>query len=368
MERYDEIFAALAAPFDRTEVLERVQHGHTFRWIQAYALRNRLDEILGAGRWRDDVWPANDGTGAYLCRITLTLPDGRETSRVGVGAPGQGESRAHPAKTAASDAFKRACEELGMARYLKGAGPSYGAAAAPPPPRRDRAAGLIRWAEEHGHSRRLQELCKARFGCTPPELGDESAVELYRLLEAATKVTPRQTTAPATGTNENGAPATLGWPHSGAALWAWCKNIEQAFQTSIIRAVFKQFVDGHGWPQSWKEWSPENVEEAAVHVAGLVAKLPGYAGQFDSHLPDLTRIKGDILARATELCKHLGKPSPTYADLVQCVTMRSAELAPQLGGECIAAGDWDGCEDVRLLVCVLRGLEADLKEAGSFTF
>jgi hypothetical protein len=118
--KYPEIFAALAAPFDSGEVKQRSEGGRTMRYITARTARNRLDDVIGPENWSDDPIPYMDGTGSFLCKLTITLPDGTKVTKSGVGG---GKARGNqagpsPPKDSESDAFKRAAEKFGIARYL----------------------------------------------------------------------------------------------------------------------------------------------------------------------------------------------------------------------------------------------------------
>jgi hypothetical protein len=96
--------------------------GKTWKYVNSATCLNRLDDACGPENWSHELTLMGE---IVHCRIAITLPSGRIISRSGMSAivrdkPGSDKSRtlADAVKEAASDAFKRACKYLGIARYL----------------------------------------------------------------------------------------------------------------------------------------------------------------------------------------------------------------------------------------------------------
>jgi hypothetical protein len=114
------ITAALAAPFDPREVRFRagpVRGGKALAlaYVDARAVQDRLDEVLGVTGWQDEYECLPDGS--VVCRLRLKLGPGWITKADVGGAsdqPDQGDRR----KAALSDALKRAAVKFGIGRYL----------------------------------------------------------------------------------------------------------------------------------------------------------------------------------------------------------------------------------------------------------
>ncbi|WP_240907324.1 Rad52/Rad22 family DNA repair protein [Paludisphaera rhizosphaerae] len=111
-----EFFAKLAFPFDPEQVKTRKQGNIELAYVTARTVMNRLDEVAGPWGW-EDRYERHDN--AWLCRLTLWLPDGSTLTKEGIG----GESRnmqdsSDVEKSGESDAFKRAAVKFGIGRYL----------------------------------------------------------------------------------------------------------------------------------------------------------------------------------------------------------------------------------------------------------
>jgi hypothetical protein len=96
--------------------------GKVWKYVNSAACLNRLDDACGPENWSHELTLMGE---IVHCRISITLPSGRIINRSGMSAivrdkPGAEKSRtlADATKEAASDAFKRACKYLGIARYL----------------------------------------------------------------------------------------------------------------------------------------------------------------------------------------------------------------------------------------------------------
>jgi len=57
MTQHPDLFAALAAPFESSEVKVRSQSGRQLHYITARTAMNRLDSVLGPENWYDEYFP-----------------------------------------------------------------------------------------------------------------------------------------------------------------------------------------------------------------------------------------------------------------------------------------------------------------------
>lgn len=114
---------ALAAPFDENDVKfkpgqhrenDKSQEGYELRamaYVDARAIMDRLDEIIGQENWQDDYRELPNGS--VECKISIRIGD-HWIHKTDIGTESDYESE----KGAYSDAFKRACVKLGLGRYL----------------------------------------------------------------------------------------------------------------------------------------------------------------------------------------------------------------------------------------------------------
>ena len=72
--KFPDLFAALAAPFDPSEVKQLPKGGKRVDFITARTVMNRLDEVLGPEGWWDHYIPAAN---SVLCQLSISLPDGQ---------------------------------------------------------------------------------------------------------------------------------------------------------------------------------------------------------------------------------------------------------------------------------------------------
>jgi hypothetical protein len=115
-----DIQRALAEPFDASDVQWKPQSISGSRalavaYIDARAVMDRLDEVLGAHGWQDDYAPLDDG--CVVCRLSLYVNDDWLTKQ-DVGAPSDQKDSGDRRKSAFSDALKRAAVKWGIGRYL----------------------------------------------------------------------------------------------------------------------------------------------------------------------------------------------------------------------------------------------------------
>jgi hypothetical protein len=138
--KFPEVFAALAAPFDPSDVKQRAMPGgKTAHYITARTAMNRLDDVLGPENWRDDYHPLEN---SVICRLTIRLPDGSEVTKCDAGGYAGMSDSGDDDKSGFSDSFKRAAAKWLVGRYLYNDGyprftddGSVPAEARPEPPR-----------------------------------------------------------------------------------------------------------------------------------------------------------------------------------------------------------------------------------------
>src|SRR5487761_128479 len=108
-----QILTQLKAEFPPEEVRSMSgPGGKTYAYIDARAVMDRLDEVVGPENWSTRFVPLPSG--ALVCELSvygITKADAGET---GLKMDDPNEA----AKAAASDAFKRAAVHFGIGRYL----------------------------------------------------------------------------------------------------------------------------------------------------------------------------------------------------------------------------------------------------------
>lgn len=111
---------ALAAPFSADEVKfkplsVRNNRALALAYVDARAIQDRLDAVLGAEAWQDEYESLPDG--AVICRLRLRLGSDWIT-KMDVGSPSGQPDSGDRRKAAFSDALKRAAVKFGIGRYL----------------------------------------------------------------------------------------------------------------------------------------------------------------------------------------------------------------------------------------------------------
>src|SRR5947209_10833583 len=110
----------LAAPFEHAEVKFKpaVVSGNramALAYVDARAIQDRLDDVLGVTGWQDSYKCLPDGS--VVCRLKLRL-GGEWITKVDVGGPSEQPDGGDRIKAAFSDALKRAAVKFGIGRYL----------------------------------------------------------------------------------------------------------------------------------------------------------------------------------------------------------------------------------------------------------
>lgn len=115
-----EVAAALAEPFEAADVKFKPQmvknnRAMAIAYINARAVMDRLDEVLGVDGWSDayTVLPS----GEVECRLAACIC-GEWVTKCDVGSQSEQPDEGDRLKAAFSDALKRAAVKLGVGRYL----------------------------------------------------------------------------------------------------------------------------------------------------------------------------------------------------------------------------------------------------------
>src|SRR3954454_17920306 len=116
----NDITAALSVPFDLKDVKFKPQsvkgnRGIALAYLDARAIQDRLDAVLGVEGWQDEYETLADGS--VVCRLRLKLGD-QWIKKMDVGSPSEQPDGGDRLKAAFSDALKRAAVKFGIGRYL----------------------------------------------------------------------------------------------------------------------------------------------------------------------------------------------------------------------------------------------------------
>jgi hypothetical protein len=207
MTQYPDLFAALAAPFESSELKLRSQSGRQLHYITARTVMNRLDSVLGPENWWDRYVP---GENSVLCELTIRLPDGSTLTKSDAGGYAGLADSGDDDKSGYSDAFKRAAVKFGVARYLY----------------RDGVPTFVR-------------------DRTPTETAEPATVP----------ATPhsRPTSARASDSGQT--------PRTGKALFAWTKEQEQRYSVGLLKYL-NGWAKLHDFPGRMIDWDGAQVGSA----------------------------------------------------------------------------------------------------------
>lgn len=120
MKTAEQIFAALAAPFDERDVRFKPQtvsgnRAMAVAYIDARLVLDRLDAVLGGENWQDDYEQLQDGS--MLCRLRVRV-NGEWITKADAGGASKQPDAGDRIKSAFSAALKRAAAKYGIGRYL----------------------------------------------------------------------------------------------------------------------------------------------------------------------------------------------------------------------------------------------------------
>lgn len=247
VNQFEDVFAALAAPFDRTEVKVRSLSGRQIHYITARTAMNRLDNVLGPRNWWDDFSP---GEHSVLCRLTVRLPDGSLLTKCDAGGYAGMADSGDDDKSGYSDSFKRAAVKFGVARYLYRDGvPDFAAnefhgpdaAEAVPTPRAQPDAGPAR--------------PQPRTPRQPaPDRGDAYEGPDDR----------------GGGNRDQG--QSRGVPRTGKALYAWTMQAEKEYNVGMLKFL-NQWGKLQEFPGRMVDWDADQVALAYAEASGKLAGM-----------------------------------------------------------------------------------------------
>ncbi len=236
MTQFPDLFAALAAPFETSEVRTRSQAGRQLHYITARTAMNRLDNVFGPENWWDEYVP---GEHSVLCRLTVRLPDGSTLTKADAGGyagmPDQGDDD----KSGFSDAFKRAAVKFGVGRYLY----------------RDGVPTFVREREP---------------AAVPP-------AEPAQAHAQAPAPTPAVEPAPRASSNGSA-------PRSGRALFAWTKEQEQRHEVGLLRYL-NSWAKLQDFPGRMVDWDADQVSHAYAEACRKLQSIStGHAEVYEEAL------------------------------------------------------------------------------------
>jgi len=221
MTQHQDLFAALAAPFERDEVKVRSQSGRQLHYITARTVMNRLDNVLGPENWWDEYVPSEN---SVLCRLSIRLPDGSTLTKADAGGYAGMADQGDDDKSGFSDAFKRAAVKFGVARYLY----------------RDGVPGFVR--------DRLPNV-------------DAVAPQAETGAAPAPAANPAPAPAATAATNGRSGSSNGNPPRTGKALFAWTKDQEQRHEVGLLKYL-NSWAKLQDFPGRMIDWDAEQVSLA----------------------------------------------------------------------------------------------------------
>lgn len=243
MTQFPDLFAALAAPFSADEVKVRSQSGRQMHYVTARTVMNRLDSVLGPENWTEDYVP---GENSVLCRLTITLPDGKTLVKADAGGYAGMADSGDDDKSGYSDAFKRAAVKLGVSRYLYRDGvPNFVQERVGASP--DTEAGTVPSPRLHTPQAEHRKE-KGKWGNPQPSPNGT------------------QPERQAASGNANGAG---GPPRTGKALFAWTRDQEQRYSVGLLKYL-NNWSKLQEFPGRMVDWDHEQV---ALAYAEAMRKL-----------------------------------------------------------------------------------------------
>ena len=288
-----EFYRELLAPFASHELSEVPARGgkKTLTYLDKRAIENRLDSVCGPDGWYPEYESTSRG---YKCRLSILVPtavpgtsvwlskeDGAGFEEMGSKNRETGEWEPdvdNDEKSGYTNALRRAAQDAwGIGRYLYNKGiPSFLDPNAKP---------LVAPPLNAGNG---TPAAKPPIDLRDPEpvaaVAPHKAVGNPEIREA-----PPAQQQPAPSANY-GQPAPAGQkpqgydnfkiPPPGRAVFAWCKEMEKAFETKVFDGMAKE-GESHGWGRTFSEWNEAQVKEIAMSVITFIRSLPTYKNQFE---------------------------------------------------------------------------------------
>jgi hypothetical protein len=229
MTQHPDLFAALAASFDPSELKLRSQAGRQMPYVTARTIMNRLDEVLGPENWWDDFVPLEH---SVICRLTIRLPDGTTLTKCDAGGYAGLADPGDDDKSGFADAFKRTAVKFGVGRYLYRDG-------------------------------------VARFSATAAQGSDESEASEPVETSATPSVVPSSVlSSPVSRTSDE----TVNVPRTGRALFAWTKNQDEKHEYALLKHL-SDWAKCQDFPVRMVDWDSEQVSQAHAEACRRVRAL-----------------------------------------------------------------------------------------------
>lgn len=264
-ERQLAFWRALLAPFRPEELSEVPARGgkRTLTYLDSRALMNRLDSVCGPHGWDIEYRPTERG---YTARMGILVPTGNDSwlwlyKEDGAGFEEMGGKNRETGeweadvdndeKSGYTNALRRVAQNAwGIGRYLY-------------------QKGIPSFLDPNA-----QPLAQALTPARPPE--------------PAREPTPAAPPSPSPAAPQSPAPAqvrpegakTFRMPKPGKGVFAWAKEVEQHFQTSIINGM-KETAKSRGWDTMFTSWDQDQINHVCGDVIGYLKSLDNYAGEFD---------------------------------------------------------------------------------------
>jgi Rad52/22 family double-strand break repair protein len=226
MTQHPDLFAALAAPFDPSELKLRSQAGRQMPYVTARTIMNRLDEVLGPENWWDDFVPLEH---SVICRLTIRLPDGTILTKCDAGGYAGLADPGDDDKSGFADAFKRTAVKFGVGRYLY----------------RD---GVARFSSAAAQG-----------------LDDSKAPDVVDTSATPSVVAASVLTSPGHRTSEEAASV----PRTGRALFAWTKNQDEKHEYALLKHL-SDWAKSQDLPVRMVDWDSEQVSRAHAEACRRV--------------------------------------------------------------------------------------------------
>lgn len=215
---YPDIFAALAEPFDASDVKMRPSPGgQRLSYITARTAMNRLDEVLGPENWWDNYLP---GQNSVMCQLSVRLPDGSIVTKVDAGGYAGMSDQGDDDKSGFSDAFKRAAAKFGVGRYLY-------------------KDGIVDYGTGNGHGAANGHKANGHGNPSRPAPADPNGV-----------------------------------PTDGRRLFAWLKDREKHYGVALVKSV-DEWAKTQGFPWRMVEWDEDQVRAGYDYALASLTENAG---------------------------------------------------------------------------------------------
>jgi hypothetical protein len=226
MTQHPGLFAALAAPFDPSEIKLRSQAGRQLPYVTARTIMNRFDQVLGPENWWDDFVPNEH---SVICRLTIRLPDGSALTKCDAGGYAGLADPGDDDKSGFADAFKRTAVKFGVGRYLY----------------RD---GVPKFARDTVTSSTELEPGSVDAPQGPPS------------------------SAPSPGPSPRATDDGTAFPRTGRALFAWTKDQDEKLDCGLLKYM-SAWARGQEFPARMVDWGSEQVSRAYAEACRRVRAI-----------------------------------------------------------------------------------------------